>query len=244
MNRCTNYIPLQQAWVGGVAYTACYIFFLYSASTDKKKKVKKAKTTNGSAAARPTTTTTTTTAYTAVPGNDVIRPPPTSAPRTTGSITSNQGPPGPDNRNGLGGYGENPGFGDLGVQTYRGSNQAVNAYPPANRSVHGSNQALGVSGIGVSMNPNPVYPVRSNPALNASNQRPAYPYTGSNSALNTSLSVGGPHAVAPSGASYGRQPSIASSSGRSHASSYNAAIPAMEMNRYPVDLSSMHGSEV
>lgn len=226
-----------------IAIIAIIVFFVIR---NRKKKKAKAKTTNGSAAARPTTTTTTTTSYSAVPNTDyttVSRPPPTSAPRTTGSITST-GPPGPDNRNGAGGYGQNPGFGDLGVQTYGGSNQAVNAYPPA-RSLHGSNQALGVAGV--SMNPNPGYPVRGNPALNTSvttNPRPAYPYTGSNSALNASLSLS-PNANAAPGGSYGRQPSIASSSGRSHASSYNAAIPAMEMNRYPNnDLSSMHGSEV
>lgn len=152
--------------------------------------------------------------------------------------------------------GDSPGFGDLGVQTYGGSNQAVNAYPTRN-SANGSIQALG--GGGVSMNPNPGYPRASNPALNSSvssstTTRPNYPYQGgSNSNINnTSLSMNQNNAamLQPAGApnaSYGRQPSIASSSGRSHASNYNSGIvpgQATDLNRFQNDLSSMHGSEV
>lgn len=94
------------------------------------------------------------------------------------------------------------------------------------------------------MNPNPGYQGAraSNPALNVSSaSRPAYPYKGSNPHLDVSLSLNpNPLAAAPPGVGYGRQPSSASSTGRSLASGYNAQA----MHGYPNDLSSMPGSEV
>lgn len=215
----------------------------------KKKKT----TTNGSATVNGATNGST--AYSAVATQELSysspsRPPPTSAPRTTSGAPGRGGPPGPDSRNGAIRVGDSPGFGDLGVQTYGGSNQAVNGAYPTRNSAHGSNQALALGGV--SMNPNPGYPRASNPALNSSvsssTTRPNYPYQGSNSNINnTSLSMNQNPTMMMAGpqqnASYGRQPSIASSSGRSHASNYNSG-QATDVNRFQNDLSSMHGSEV
>lgn len=215
----------------------------------KKKPINGSATGNGATSASA--------AYAAVatqdqPYSSPNRPPPTSAPRTTSAV---RGPPGPDSRNGgAATVGNSPGFGDLGVQPYGGSTQAVNVYPTRN-SVHGSNLVLPVVGGGVSMNPNPGYPRASNPALNSSASssatRPNYPYQGSNSNINnTSLTMNqNPMMMmaGPPNASYGRQPSVASSSGRSHASNYNSGISpgqATDLNRFQNDLSSMHGSEV
>lgn len=247
-----------------LAAIAIAVFFIIRHRKKNKNVTKKTKTTNGFAPGNGSAANATP-AYSAVATQELSysspsRPPPTSAaPRTTNAV-GRGGPPGPDSRNGAIRVGDSPGFGDLGVQTYGGSNQAVNAYPTRN-SANGSIQALGGGGGGVSMNPNPGYPRASNPALNSSVSsstatRPNYPYQGSNSNINnTSLSMNqnNPAAAAmmlpgAQNASYGRQPSIASSSGRSHASNYNSGIvpgQVTDPNRFQSnDLSSMHGSEV